>query len=433
MLRTTGRFRFAPRSYHAGVTRPAPVVRLSAPAPAAAVRARLALAGRALAGLALAAALAGCAASRPDVPVDAGPARAAEAAAQDTLVARLARRAGRRGDATLDVLLLSGGGQNGAFGTGFLRGWRARTGAAAMPTFDLVTGVSTGALQAPFAVLGTEAALAEATEIYRTAAARAAPRFDPLFLFRRTGGLYDVSRLRAALGQALGPAVCRDLAAAFADGRQLAVGTVDLDAGVGRTWVAADELGPCDAPAGRTDAAPNRLATLLLASSAIPALFPPVDVDGRPHVDGGVSGNLRPVLDLDGLRALDAALRARGARGPVTVRLWTVVNIGLDARGLAVDRGSVRAVSQRTTLLTYVLAQRPLVESLATAACAAEAALPGLRVEFRAVVVPDGTADDPGASALFDGPFMARLDALGAARAASARPWDVAVRGCTDL
>ena len=402
------------------------MVQFSAPAPSAAVRARPALAGLALAGLALAAALAGCAASRPAVPVDAGPVRAAEAAAQDTLIERLARRAVRRGDRTLDVLLLSGGGQHGAYGTGFLRAWNGLPGGRAMPRFDLVTGVSTGSLQAPFAVVGTDAALAEATALYRDAAERIAPRLDPLFLFRRTGGVVDASRLQNTLRETFDAAFCRDLAAAFAEGRQLAVGTVDLGAGVGRTWALADELGDCAAPQERVHA-------LLLASASIPGIFPPVRIDGGLHSDGGVAENLRPVLDLDGLRRLDAALARRGVAGPVTVRLWTVMNVWLDGQSQPLDGGSARKVSQRANALLFVLQQRPLVESLQTVACAAEAALPRLRVEFRATAVPNEAAAMPGAAALFDGPYMARLDALGAERAASAQPWDVAVRGCTPL
>src|SRR5690242_3621885 len=61
----------------------------------------------------------------------------------DATIDRLAERAIARGDSALDVLLLSGGGQHGAYGIGFLRGWLARS-TDQMPRFDLVTGVSTG-------------------------------------------------------------------------------------------------------------------------------------------------------------------------------------------------------------------------------------------------------------------------------------------------
>mgnify|MGYP002127650134 CR=1 FL=1 len=48
-------------------------------------------------------------------------------------------------------LALSGGGANGAFGAGFLNGWSTTR---SRPVFKIVTGVSTGALMAPFAFLG---------------------------------------------------------------------------------------------------------------------------------------------------------------------------------------------------------------------------------------------------------------------------------------
>jgi hypothetical protein len=98
----------------------------------------------------------------------------------DTMLDGLARRTVARGDRTLDLLLLSGGGQHGAYGIGFLRGWRSRTDMP-MPSFDLVTGISTGALQAPFALLGTEEALNAAAALYGKAVDEFAPSFDWLF------------------------------------------------------------------------------------------------------------------------------------------------------------------------------------------------------------------------------------------------------------
>ena len=68
---------------------------------------------------------------------------------------------------TLDVLVLSGGGDWGSFGTGYLIGWKSLSGADAMPNFDVVLGVSTGALIAPFAYLGTEADLRTIDNLYR--------------------------------------------------------------------------------------------------------------------------------------------------------------------------------------------------------------------------------------------------------------------------
>jgi len=152
---------------------------------------------RAAAVLVTAAALgsaAGCAAiSRPPATVaslqlDAAPLAARDRMLRDSVIARLVRRVERRGDRTLDLLLLSGGGQNGAFGAGFLRGWRLRADAP-MPTFDLVSGISTGALQAPFALMGTAEALDTVSALYARSATTFAPTIDWWFWARPTGGL----------------------------------------------------------------------------------------------------------------------------------------------------------------------------------------------------------------------------------------------------
>jgi hypothetical protein len=79
--------------------------------------------------------------------------------ATDALVERIARRAETCGGSTFDVLILSGGGEYGAYGTGFLRGRKSRP-SDSMPDFDMVTGISTGALIAPYAFLGDSESLA---------------------------------------------------------------------------------------------------------------------------------------------------------------------------------------------------------------------------------------------------------------------------------
>ena len=68
----------------------------------------------------------------------------------------LARMAAKPKPLTIDLLVISGGGDWGAFGAGVLKGWGRVKGELARPEFDIVTGVSTGALIAPFAFLGDE-------------------------------------------------------------------------------------------------------------------------------------------------------------------------------------------------------------------------------------------------------------------------------------
>src|ERR1017187_8772349 len=101
-----------------------------------------------------------------DLQNDADRIRVQQRASLDAIIDTLAKRVVARGDLTLDVLLLSGGGQNGAYGIGFLKGWSAR-GDKSIPRFDLITGVSTGALQAPFALLGSTTSLEKAAQMYR--------------------------------------------------------------------------------------------------------------------------------------------------------------------------------------------------------------------------------------------------------------------------
>jgi Patatin-like phospholipase len=82
-------------------------------------------------------------------PTRPSPIYAAETAVPgDNLVRYLERKRGH----ALNILSLSGGGQNGAFGAGFLVGWRE---SGRRPQFDIVGGVSTGALLATHALLGT--------------------------------------------------------------------------------------------------------------------------------------------------------------------------------------------------------------------------------------------------------------------------------------
>ena len=84
---------------------------------------------------------------------------AAMAAGDGNVVRQLERTRGR----ALNMLSLSGGGQNGAFGAGFLIGWRE---SGQRPQFDMVGGVSTGALLATHALLGTPADDAQLEEMY---------------------------------------------------------------------------------------------------------------------------------------------------------------------------------------------------------------------------------------------------------------------------
>jgi len=365
---------------------------------------------------------AGCAAvHRPpattaSIALDGDRLRDVEQATVDSIVDRLARRAVARGDRTLDILLLSGGGQNGAFGAGFLRGWHARRDAP-MPTFDLVTGVSTGALQAPFAFLGTGPALDTLAAMYRRSAETIAPTIDWWFWLRRTGGLVKTGRLRRTVATVLDSTMRERLLDGVRDGRQLAIATTDFDLGVGRTWDLGEEL-------RRSADSLARVHTLLLTSSSIPGVFPPQVVDGHVHADGGVIANIRSVLDLADYERLARAARVAGLTEPLTVRLWVLMNLWTQAPTAVVNPASRKAMNARTTTLLFWGAQPQLLQRLDALGRAVTHGVHGVRLEVRYASIPAALATEPGADRLFERTFMLRLEHLGYERAQGPAPWD---------
>jgi predicted patatin/cPLA2 family phospholipase len=241
-----------------------------------------------LAALCLAALLAGCAPVRPYPPLIAPPSARlvevrsgpAESSAAIQTVALKPR----------NVLVLSGGGRNGAYTAGVLKGWSA---SGQRPRFDVVTGISTGALIAPFAFLGAEydPTLEQA---YTTAQDKDVFRERPLVALPWAASFADNTPLRKHIESQITPAVLTAVARAHSEGRRLYVGTTDLDAMRQVVW----DMG---AIASGND--PDKLELfrrVLLASASVPGLLPPVPinivVDGvrhtELHVDGGVSASL---------------------------------------------------------------------------------------------------------------------------------------------
>ena len=286
-----------------------------------------------------------------------------------------------------------------------------------MPRFDLVTGISTGALQAPFALLGTDEALNAAAALYGKAVDEFAPSFDWLFWLRRTGGLIETSRFQRMIETVFDERLCRQLRPQFEAGRQLAIATTDFDLGIGRIWDIGREM-DC------SRASLDRVHKLLLATTAIPGIFPPVMIDGHVHADGGIVANLLPVLDLDGYRRLAARLRGLGVTDRVTVRLWVVMNLWTHPTPTVIDPADRSAMSQRGTLLLFWTQQSQLLASLADLARAVSADVPGLNVEMRYTAIPSELATEPGANMLFDEAWMLRLEKLGYERGRSMTPWD---------
>ncbi len=196
----------------------------------------------------------------------------------------------QRGHA-LNILPLSGGGQNGAFGAGFLKGWRE---SGNRPEFDMVTGVSTGALLATHAFLGTPADDAVLEGIFTGVEQRDIfTKKGVLGVLAGANSLLDSAPLDALLKNVITPEMIARVAAEHDKGRRLFVATTNLD--YNQTWVW--DMGLL-AKQGGPDVL-KRYRKILMASSAFPIMFPPVEIDGHLFVDGAVRMNLL-VLGLSG-------------------------------------------------------------------------------------------------------------------------------------
>ena len=193
------------------------------------------------------------------------------------IIRHLERQHGR----PLNILSLSGGGQNGAFGAGFLIGWRERGG---RPTFDIVAGVSTGALLATHAFLGTPADDAKLEEMY-TKVTKEDIYSDRGFFSLLSGAdsLKDTAPLRALIAKYITVETLKRVAAASEGNRVLAVGTTNID--YGQTWLWNMSL---IAKAGDLEL----YRKVVLASSSFPIVFPPVEIDGHLFIDGAARSNV---------------------------------------------------------------------------------------------------------------------------------------------
>ena len=344
------------------------------------------------------------------------PLAAAHRATIDSVIERLARRAVTRGDRTLDILLLSGGGQNGAYGAGFLRGWKSRADSP-MPQFDVVTGVSTGALQAPFAFIGNDAALDTLSALYLRAADRIAPTIDWFFWLRRTGGVVKTDRYRATIRSVMDARMADSMRTAFRVDRQFLVATTDFDLATGRVWDLSREL-------DTSVTSLTRVREILYASTAIPGIFPPTTLDAHVHGDGGVISNILVPLTLDDYRTLATRLKARGVSEFVTVRVWVVMNLWTHMPPKVLNPSSRKDMSSRMSLLMLSAQHPQIVETLNALAQAVTTGVPGLKLEARYTAIPIALSSEPAASKLFDKGFMQRLETLGYERARGATPWD---------
>jgi predicted acylesterase/phospholipase RssA len=237
-----------------------------------------------------------------------------------------------------NILCLSGGGSFGAYTAGFLIGWSQR---GDRPCFDVVTGVSTGALIAPSVFLGPKYD-EQLQQLYTKVETK------DIYKVRRFWGLFDesyadTSPLAGRIDAFVSASVMQDLAAAHRQGRRLYIGTTEEE---GKQFVIWD-VGAIAARNGPGDR--ELIVKVMLASSAAPGYFPAVQIDvtvdgvhhTERHVDGGVSQALfyRPPYVAPEDRSNVAARDLAGAKvyvivagklyaDPEVIRPWSLNSAG---------------------------------------------------------------------------------------------------------
>ena len=277
------------------------------------------------------------------------------------------RAAGNRGPLPpADFLAVSGGGEDGAFGAGLLCGWTA---AGTRPAFKAVTGISTGALTAPFAFLGS-AYDDKLRAVYTETSAADVLRQRSYLATILQDAAADTAPLRRTIARYFDQPMLDAIAAEHAKGRLLLIGTTNLDARRPIIWNVTKI-----AASGR----PGALAlvqNILVASAAIPGAFPPVlidaEVDGRSyqemHVDGGASAQVFLYPPSLNLRAQDRAAGIARER-----RVYIIRNARLDPDWSQVERRTLSIAGRAITSLIqtqgvgdlyriYVTAQRDGVD-----------------------------------------------------------------------
>jgi predicted acylesterase/phospholipase RssA len=309
----------------------------------------------------------------------------------------------------LKLLSVSGGGENGAFGAGLLCGWSEQ---GTRPEFDIVTGVSTGALTAPFAFLGPK---------YDRQLRAVYTEVGPADILKRRGyiaaliddALADNAPLYATISRHLDAPMMAEIARAYQSGRLLVIGTADIDAQRPVVW----NIGAI-AASGHANAL-ETIRRILLASAAVPGAFPPtmfdVTVDGRTyqemHVDGGAFAQafLYPSAALQARRE-----RIRTSKAVLPVVAYVIRNGRLEPEWSAVDRRTLSIVGRTISTMIAGSGYNDVLRIYANARHD--------RVDFNlAYIGPEFTQISPEP---FDTAYMRALFDYAYARARGGYKWD---------
>ena len=230
----------------------------------------------------------------------------------------------RKEPPVIDILIVSGGGDWGAFGAGFLKGWQKVPAQhpLAKPEFDAVTGVSTGTLIAPFAFLGDEQSIDEIVNLYRNPEPDWVKNRGFLYFLPNNISFAEVPGLEREMRKHITVDMIRRIAKAGADGRLLAVNTTNLDDASSRVF---DLVG--EAQVASASGQLERIHNIMLASAGIPGAFPFRMIDDELYVDGGVTGNIIYGGRVGEEDSLPAAWQKTYPNLPIPkMRYWVIFN-----------------------------------------------------------------------------------------------------------
>jgi hypothetical protein len=303
-------------------------------------------------------------------------------------------------------LAISGGGADGAFAAGLLLGWTA---AGNRPEFSVVTGVSAGALVAPFAFLGPEY-----DHVLRRVSAelKADDVYNERRLLRalRTDAMATTEPLQALIAKYVDEELMERIAEEYRKGRGLNIGTANLDSMRPVIW----RIGAI-ANSGHPDSL-ELIRKILLASASIPGAFPPViipveyegEVYDELHVDGGTASQvfLYPI-------GLDLELVHKRLAVPGQPKVYIIRNSRLTPKYAQVDNKLIpiaeRSISSLVRTQGIGDIYRIYLETCRDA------------LDFNLAYIPKSFTEEPKDE--FDPEYMQRLFDRAFARAAAGYEW----------
>lgn len=324
------------------------------------------------------------------------------------------------GSETFDVLILSGGGAKGAFGAGVLHGWgQVQDPAFTRPTFDLVTGVSTGSLIAPLAFLGDDASYELVYDLYRDPGTDWVTKRSLLEVLFTQESFMDDAGLFESVRKTMEPRIGA-IAAGADEHRSLLVGATNLNQGDSHVW----DLTETAVKVRSGELEPEDFVQRNMSSASIPAAFPPQLIDGNLYVDGSVTRDILYLTAFDHNASAMQQWRANHPDGRLPrIRIWVIANTSLTPPPVPVDEKDFAVIGRSLDLSV----KNGLMSQLAMLELGSRwlREVEGLDIEFRYVALPDGyTPKGPG---LFNKEDMIHMSNLGAAMGRDPSSWRTVV------